>query len=336
MREKPGKEPWSLRFRRERDRYWRRLDRLVEKAARKGPRGLSPEEAAEIPSLYRVALSSLSVARAAVLERNLVEYLESLAARAWLLLYCPPSRGTRRFLSVLAREFPAAVRRLGFPLLLGTFAFLLGVVLAWASVSASPEWFYAFVEPALAAGRDPWAAREALEKALYGGGDFGTALSVFAGFLFTHNAQVGILAFSVGIAGGVPAAILLFWNGLTLGAFLAVYSGKGLLLPFLGWLLPHGVPEISAMILCGAAGLDLGRALLFPGRLSRGASLKRAGRNGAVTAAGAFLLFAWAGFMEGVFRQLVRSDALRAGAVLLDLAVLAFWFRRGGGRGDGS
>ncbi len=315
-------DPWSLEFRRERVALWKRLERIVEKGSLKGVKGLTREEAVELPSLYRVALSSLSVARAAALDRALVEYLESLAARAWLLVYCPRPGVRKVVREFFFRRFPAALGELKRAWGLALFFFLAGVVLAWALTSSSPEWFYAFVDPGMAAGRDPWATREALAKSLYAERGVEGALSAFAGFLFTHNAQVGILAFSVGIAAGLPAAYLLFTNGLVLGAFLSVFSGRGLLFPFLGWLLPHGIPEILAMLLCGAAGLGVGGALLFPGRFSRPEALKRAGRRGAVVVAGAFFLFAWAGLMEGVFRQLVRADFFRFLAAALDLCVL--------------
>ncbi len=326
--------PWSLRFRREREVHWRRLERIVEKGNRKGVKGLAPDEAAELPSLYRVALSSLSVARAAAMDRALVDYLDSLASRAWILVYCSRSRERGVVPEFFFRRFPAALGRLKWTFPLAVFFFVCGVVLAWGLTSSSPEWFYSFVAPGLAAGRDPWASREALEKTLYAGNGWTQALSTFAGFLFTHNAQVGILAFSVGIAAGIPAAYLLFTNGLALGAFLSVFSGRGLLLPFLGWLLPHGIPEILAMLLCGAAGMDVGRALLFPGEFSRLEALKRAGRKGAVTVAGAFVLFAWAGVMEGVFRQVVLDDLVRFIAASLDLVVLGAWILVAGREGE--
>ena len=63
----------------------------------------------------------------------------------------------------------------------------------------------------------------------------GRALGFFASFLFTHNAQIAILAFALGFACCLPAAFLMFYNGLMLGAFLAIFSTHGLLMPFGGW-----------------------------------------------------------------------------------------------------
>ena len=92
-----------------------------------------------------------------------------------------------------------------------------------------------------------------------------SVLRDFASFLFTHNAEVGLMAFALGFVAGVPTALLLFGNGLTLGAFSALFFSRGLGLAYLGWLLPHGVVELTAAVLCGGAGFALARGVLFPG-----------------------------------------------------------------------
>ena len=80
---------WSTRFRRERVASWQELDKLVGAIERRGIRDLPAEALARLPALYRAALSSLSVARAVCLDRNLLAYLEALTARAHLCVYGP-------------------------------------------------------------------------------------------------------------------------------------------------------------------------------------------------------------------------------------------------------
>ena len=48
-----------------------------------------------------------------------------------------------------------------------------------------------------------------------------------------------------------------------------------------GWLMIHGVTELLAIVLCGAAGLMLGDAIAFPGAQSRLANLAQHGRRAA-------------------------------------------------------
>ena len=81
----------SFEFRREREKTWRELEKLVDTVEKNGVRGLSARQLARLPQLYRAALSGLSVARAISLDKNLVDYLESLCARAYFCVY-----GTKR------------------------------------------------------------------------------------------------------------------------------------------------------------------------------------------------------------------------------------------------
>ncbi|UJR86246.1 stage II sporulation protein M [Sandaracinus amylolyticus] len=321
-------EPRSVRFRAEREAEWSELEQMLDRALSSGLRGLSEDELHRLPMLYRSAVSSLNVARKTALDRALVNYLESLVGRAYLAVYTSrrPERGPlRRF---FFERFPAAVRSMSRELALSTTIFLLGLLVAYAMVRVDAEWYFAFVDPGLASGRSPGASTEFLREGLYAPQHDG--LSIFATSLFSHNAGIGLLAFALGFAAGVPTALLVFTNGLMLGGFLALYDERGLLIPLLGWLLPHGVPEIGAILLCGGAGLALGRSVLAPGARSVRDALVDAGRRGAVVAAGSVVLFLIAGFVEGVFRQVVTHDLLRFALALFNAAWLSAWIVLGG------
>lgn len=137
----------------------------------------------------------------------------------------------------------------------------------------------------LAGGRGPGSTREELihEELFAPWPGFVHAFVVFADSLFRHNAMVGLLCFGLGFALGVPTLILLLYNGLTIGAFLALHVERGLGIEFMGWLSIHGVTEILAVLLCGAAGLVVAEKIVFPGRLSR---LENLARHGALRGIG--------------------------------------------------
>jgi uncharacterized membrane protein SpoIIM required for sporulation len=320
----------SAAFRAEREASWRELEALVGRIERGGVTALAPRELARVPPLYRAALSSLSVARAISLDRNALDYLESLSGRAYLAVY-----GTRRRLrealgDFFVRRFPRAVRAHRRHLALAAALLLAGAVTGHALTAADPERFYAFVDPAYAQGRGPASSTESLREVLYADRDAAALLKTFAMFLFQHNARIGLLAFAVGFAGAVPTALLLFSNGLVLGAFGALYRGRGLGLEFWAWVLPHGVTELTAVALCGAAGIALGQAVLFPGREERLAGLARRGREAGVVALGAVALFFAAALVEGVFRQLVHAVPVRWAVALGSAGVLAAWLATSG------
>ncbi len=322
----------SAAFRAEREASWRELERLLDQADRRGVRALSARDLSRLPALYRGALSSLSVARAISLDRNALDYLESLSARAYLAVY-----GTRRTLreavaDFVGRRFPAAVRAHAPHVALAALCLFLGIATGFALTLADPERFYGLVGPDLAQGRGPTSTTEALRAVLYARKGVAEMLTTFAMFLFGHNARIGILAFAVGFAGGVPSALLVFSNGLVLGALAALYHGRGLSRELWAWLLPHGVTELLGVVLCGAAGLAIAQALIFPGREERLASLSRRGREAAVVALGAVGLFLVAALVEGIFRQLVHSVPVRY-AVAGGFALLWAAYLGAAGRG---
>lgn len=320
----------SIEFRRGREKSWRELDHLVTRVERGGPRALSSRELARLPLLYRACVSSLSVARAISLDRNLLGYLESLASRAYCCVYGARTGVRGAMFSFFAVGFPRAVRALGPEVGAAAGALFLGASVAFFAVLADPELFYSFVEAGYSSGRTPAATTEYLRSGLYSEHGWADGLVVFASFLFTHNAQIGMLSFGLGFAAGVPVLGLLFLNGLILGAFGALYHDRGLGVDLWGWLLPHGVPELFAIILCGAAGLSVGRALLFPGRHTRLENIGRAGRAGARVVAGAVALLLVAGLIEGFFRQLVTDLTTRYAFACINVGLCAVYFLRAG------
>jgi uncharacterized membrane protein SpoIIM required for sporulation len=314
----------SARFRSERERRWRELESLVARAEKDGVRALSPGELARLPALHRAALASLSVARTIALDRNLVAWLENLCQRSHFLVY-----GTRHLLGEAVRRFvgdvfPRTFRRLSRHVLLAAAFFLGGAVAAYLATRDDPERYFSFIDPGMAQGRTYASTQEELRRVLYSGGQFDAEdsgpLATFASFLFTNNARVTLLCFALGFALGIPTFLLLVKNGLILGAMTALFVDKGLGADWFGWILPHGITELFAVMLGGAAGLELGRAMAFPGERTRREELAHRGRDAGALAVGAVVLLVLAAAIEGFFRQLVDSIVVRyavAGATAL-------------------
>lgn len=322
----------SYEFRTEREASWRELEELLAWADRRGLSNLSPQQLYRLPLLHRAALSSLSVARSISLDRNLTEYLESLCARAHVHVY-----GGKRSYGSTVRDFflqtfPHRVWAMRRAVAFSALMMILGAACGYLLTMRDPDLYYSFVPEELAQGRNPTSTPEELREVLYSEPE-GHGLSGFAGFLFTHNAQIGLLCFAVGIAAGVPVALLLFANGVMLGAFGALYAQAELGLPFWLWVLPHGVTELLAVVLCGAAGLRLGASLVFPSRHSRLDSLALEGRNAAVVIVGCIALFLIAGILEGYFRQLVHHEGIRATVTIATALLWALYFGVLGARG---
>ena len=328
----------SSQFRRERQATWQHLEQVVDRIDRLGSAGLAPRELSRLPILYRSTLSSLSVAQAVSLDRNLLDYLNALSIRAYLCIYGSRSNPLEVIARFFGQRLPAEVRAIRWFVVASAAILGLGAVAGLLLTQAQPDYFYAFVPDGLAQGRTPTAATEVLREALYPEETVTEALWAFASFLFTHNSAVGLLAFGLGIAFGVPTVLLLFINGLTLGAFSALYVDRGLGAEFFAWLLIHGVTELLAIVLCGAGGLLLAKTVVFPGRHSRLANLAIDGRRAAVVICGAIALLFCAALLEGLGRQLILDMDWRFGIASASAVVWLGYFGLAGrsfaGRND--
>jgi uncharacterized membrane protein SpoIIM required for sporulation len=313
----------SNQFRREREPSWLELENLLKKLEKGSPRSLTAAELVRLPTLYRGALSSLSVARSISLDQGLLDYLENLANRAYFQVYGPRDGLLTVIGAFLRHRWPAAVRSLGGPVLLSILVTAMGAIVGFLLCSHDSEWYYSLMSGGMTQGRLPTSSTESLRHIIYDtdvpGNDW---LSVFASFLFVHNAGIGIACFALGFAFGLPTILLLLANGLGLGAFVWLYASRGMGMEIGGWLIIHGSTELLAVALCGGAGLALAQALLFPGARGRLAALAERGRAAGQVALGAVIMLVFAGVLEGFARQLVTELWARWS---IGLIMLGFW-----------
>jgi uncharacterized membrane protein SpoIIM required for sporulation len=321
-------------FRAEREADWKRLEAMLDLIEKKSPRRLSSEDLFELPRLYRSTLSALSIARETSLDGSMIAYLESLSTRAYFILYGCRESFWKQIGSFFAQGWPTAVRGVVPEILIIAALFLGSGLAGYFLVLADPGWFGAIVPGELAGGRNMQASVETLRESIYGPPRQG-GLEIFATSLFTHNSQVSIMAFALGFAFGIPTLFLIASNGVLLGAFYAAFMSKGLGVGFTGWLMIHGSTELSAIILAGAAGLHIGRAVAFPGERSRLAAAGEAGRRGALVMIGVVIMLLAAGLLEGFARQLITADAARFAIAATMFAIWVVYFALGGRRRHG-
>lgn len=295
---------------------WDELESLVRRA-RRSLRAMSYADLHRLDVLYRRATNHLAQASTRSGDPQLIAYLNGLTAAAHSLIYLPPRRsllaGAGRF---LVEGFPRSIARhlkwhaVSAALLLG------GAVLSFYLCQRDVLTAYALTTPGDV--RQPGATRDQLEAVLRSGRDEdGGGKFAFASFLFQHNLKVGMLAMASGVLAGLPTIILMLYNGMMMGAFMAMHEQAGISTEAWAWILPHGVTEIGAIILCGGVGLMLGRAVVRPGTVSRADSLRQAGREAARTCAGVAVMLLLAAVIESYLRQSHLSTSAR------------FWFAGG-------
>jgi uncharacterized membrane protein SpoIIM required for sporulation len=281
---------------------WDELDQLVQRA-RRSPKSLTSDELSRLDSLYRRTTIHLAQATTRSTDRQLQQYLNNLASAAHSVIYLPPRQPMFRGAWQFANEgFARLIVRNWRYHLASAILLIAGALLAFFASVADPVAAYALMPPGDP--RQPGASREQLLEVLRSGREQGGGHKfAFASFLFTHNLKVGILALGLGVLAAVPTVFLMIFNGMILGSFVAIHYRAGITTEMWAWILPHGVTEIGAIILCGGVGVRLGQAVISPGLLSRTESLRRAGLEAGAMAIGVAGMLVAAAVIESYLRQ---------------------------------
>lgn len=289
---------------------WDQLEELIQRY-RKSKRSISPEDLTQLDTLYRQTTIHLSQVTTRSSDKRLTDYLNNLVSSAHSLIYLPPRQSMWRGTVAFLREGFARliVRNWKFHLLSAALV-TFGGLLAYFATLHDPQAAYALM-PANDV-RQPGASKEQLLEVLRSGRDLGGGYKFFfASFLFSHNLKVGILALGMGVLAGIPTALLMIFNGMILGSFAALHHQAGIATEFWAWILPHGVTEIGAIILCGGCGLMLGKSVVCPGIVSRGESLRRVGIEAGAICIGVALMLIAAAIIESYLRQSYLSSSSR-------------------------
>jgi uncharacterized membrane protein SpoIIM required for sporulation len=158
--------------------------------------------------------------------------------------------------------------------------------------------------------------------------------TTFAAELMTHNTRVAILTMALGLTWGFGTAVLLFYNGVIVGAVALDYVQAGQSRFLLGWLLPHGAVEIPCILLGGQAGFLLASALIGWGsRKPRRTRLREISHDLIAIMFGAGALLIWAGMVEAFLSQYhepVVPYALKIAFGIAELIALTLFLSRSG------
>jgi uncharacterized membrane protein SpoIIM required for sporulation len=283
--------------------FWEELERMMGRQEADPHRRMSFEEIQRLHYLYQRASSDLARLATFSAEFSLRRYLESLVGRAYGLIYARRARATRLApWAFLRRTFPGTFRR-HFRLFAISLAIMLaGAVFGGAALVLDPE-AKAVLMPFDHLRMDP-SERVAQEEDPSAPDRLKGAQGRFSAFLMTHNTRVSILVLALGMSWGIGTVLLLFTNGVMLGAVCADYVRAGQSTFLIGWLLPHGATEIPAILIAGQAGLLLAGALIGRSAVRPlGDRLRSVTPDVVTLIGGVALLLVWAGLVEGFFSQ---------------------------------
>jgi uncharacterized membrane protein SpoIIM required for sporulation len=292
------------RFTRERAAGWDELAALVREAGAK-PQRLGSEALLRLGRSYRSAAADLALARRLFPGQPITRRLERLVTEARQSVYATEAR-RRSLRGFLATGYWRRIRER--PLLLAIAAGLLFVPMALSLV-------WALDDPAAAIGLVPSDFQGATEPGSHTADLDPDEEAALASSLYTNNIRVTFLAIAGGVLLGLGTAAVVIFNGGLIGAIFGLSAENGALDELARFVLPHGVLELSCIVVAALAGLRLGWAIVDPGPLTRGASMRREARGAMEIVLGTMPWLVLAGLIEGFVspRQLPLPAAAAVG-----------------------
>jgi len=270
---------------------WRELDRLLADGA--SLHALDGAAISRAAALYRSLCTDLMRYRAARYTPDLGAHLDGLAGRAHAALYGAEPLRLPGVLDFFARDFPRALRANGRLFALAALLFFLPLAVGLFGALASEE-FSTRVLPA--------SALEGMARAYadgFGDGrDAGTGTGM-AGFYVYNNVGIAFRCFATGILGGAGTLFFLVYNGLVTGTVAGFVMSAGHGGNIWTFMCGHAPFELTAIVIAGGAGLQMGYALVDTGGMTRVGSLRLAAPAVARQILGAASMLLVAALIEG-------------------------------------
>ncbi|MFI5242437.1 MAG: stage II sporulation protein M [Gemmatimonadales bacterium] len=314
---------------------WRDFATALTAAQRAGLRSMSPEAVSHLVALYREVATDLARLRTASdsEDQDAIFYVSRLVGAGHNLLYRQRSVAMRDVWRFLSLDVPREVRRSSRFILAAAFFLFVPMAVTFEALVAHPELTPRLLPAGMidrvvdgahrdSVGNHAYIATKSFERPLMASG------------IISNNVQITYAAFALGVTAGIMTLLLLIFNGMSIGAGFAAYANHGIFHQIGGFVIAHGVLELSAICIAAGGGFLLAAAILVPGARTRREALVVNGRRAVRLIAATTLMLLAAGTIEGLISP--RTDVpvgVKIGIAAATAVLLAFWFSLGRGEG---
>lgn len=284
---------------------WDRLHALTKQ------RKLTGADADDLTRLYQLVATHLSTIRSVAPDPALISKLSGILSDSRARLsgaHEPGWHDAKRFIIV---SLPAALYRIRWWSLWVIFISLAIATISGLTVFNNPD--------ALAAMGTPAERELYVNEAFESYYDPGAG---FAGIVWTNNAWIAAQCVALGISGLWPAYVLVN-NAVSVGAIGGMMAHYDRLDMFFALITPHGLLELTAVFVAGAAGLKIFWTIIDPGPRPRARALAEEGRALFTVAIGLAGALAVSGLIEGFITGSSMFWWLKI--VIGAVALAAFW-----------
>ncbi|MBN1254257.1 MAG: stage II sporulation protein M [Deltaproteobacteria bacterium] len=282
-------------FIKEKRANWERLSQILSKAEKRGLRKLSEEEIDGLGQLYRSICSDLAYAKDQIRDEKLSDYLNVLAGKAHNYIYQKEPFRLSNVIRFYRYQFPQIFRDTKNYTLFAFLFFIAFSILGYFTVMLDESFASLVIPPHII---------DSIEKGEMWTTKITTVAPQASSAIMTNNITVTFIAFALGVTLGMGTLYILALNGLLLGTMSYLIQARGMVIPFWSFVLPHGIIELSAIMIAGGAGLLLGSAQLIATDLSRKESLLVKGNLAVKLILGCIPVLIVAAIVEGFFSPL--------------------------------
>lgn len=254
------------------------------------------------PKNYRKVCQHLAIAKERGYSQPLIDELEHLVMQGHHLFYSRRSNQKGMVLKYFASDFPRAVRKHKWLVLLATLLFLLPGYLTYQVLEESPHWAYYILSDAQL---DRYGEMYDPEGRIGAPAEVESEVAMW-GFYIQNNVSIDFRAYASGLLFGIGSMFFMVYNGLHLGAVVSKIHELGYYETFYSFVVGHSSLELIAMVLSGAGGMAMGFSIISPGRRRFLEALQHGAKEGIQLLAGAAVMTFLAAFIEAYWSS--RSD----------------------------
>ncbi len=302
-------------FEQQHQEMWELVERSLDKPAR-------VENSLLFSEHYMLLCQHLALSKQRLYDTALIERLNNLVMRLYRELYRYRNQSRLNFYAFFVREFPLAIYRNRYYILVALLVFLIPGLIAGVWIYFDENAIYSILDgPAVRQIEqmyDPAALKLGRER------EAETDIFMF-GFYIQNNISVAFRSFAGGLLLGIGTLVVIFFNGMYFGSIAGHLTRLDFVDTFYPFVIGHGAFELTAIVFSGAIGLKLGYSLLNPGQFSRLNALRLAGRNSIPMLYGIVMMLIIAAFIEAFWSSntnLPISLKYSVGAIFWTLVLL--------------
>ncbi len=279
-------------------------------------------DADEMAANFTRLVDDLAYAKTFYPGSKVTRFLNSQAAKIYLGIYKNRKEESNRLAKFWKYDLPLTIRRHHTVLLFSFIVFTVFFAVGFFSAGHDET----FVRDVLGDGYVNMTEKNIQEGHPFGVYNSGNSFWMWVGIMI-NNIIVSLMYFVKGLALGIFSVTAMIKEAMRLGAFEQFFFAHGFGLQSVLVISIHGILEISSIIISCAAGVVMGKSLLFPGTQTRLAAWKRGTKDGVKIVIGLVPVFAIAAFFEGfVTRHAAMPRWLSLLILLLSLSFVTGYF----------